>query len=588
MNLHIVAPRQTVYPMQSDQFGYFTAECNDIEPGTSYFYQPDGGKDIPDPASAFQPQGVHGASVVVDHGIFKWNDHDWRGKSLSELIIYELHTGTFSAEGTFDGIIGHLNHLLDLGINAIELMPVSQFPGQRNWGYDGVYPYAVQNSYGGPDGLKRLVDACHKKGIAVILDVVYNHLGPEGNYLAKYAPYFSSGHQVPWGDAVNFDQEWCDPVRAYFKNNITSWIENYHIDGLRLDAIHTIHDANPVHIFDELNSHALGLQRTLGRQVFLIAESDLNDPKVIRHPSVGGYGFNGQWLDDFHHALVVLVDPNTKKRYEDFGSIYQLAKAFSDGFVLSGEYVRFRKKKYGASSAGIDGDKFIAFVQNHDQVGNRVLGERLSALVSPERQMIAAAAVILSPYVPMLFMGEEYAEDAPFMYFVDHSDPALISAVREGRKKDFKHFGDEGEPWDAQDESTFKECKLKWSSTLQGHHAAMLKWYKALIQLRKARAQFRTVQKNCMQVSVIAPLALAMYRFTPDQTDKAYVFFNFSTDVVSYALEGEGWTLVLDSSRFECGTQFVKKGSTIEINPVSVVVFERIGTGNASNVFAES
>jgi maltooligosyltrehalose trehalohydrolase len=567
MSLHIITPYQATFPMQKDREGYFVVECDNIEDGANYCYQPDDDVDVPDPASAFQPTGVHGHSQVVDHDRFTWSDQNWHGKPLKDLIIYELHIGTFTEAGTFEAAIERLDDLVDLGVNAIECMPVAQFPGARNWGYDGSFPYAVQNSYGGPHGLKKLVDACHRKGIVFILDVVYNHMGPEGNYFHKFGPYFSKAYHVPWGDSLNFDQQWSDGVREYFLNNIEHWIVNYHIDGLRLDAIHTIFDSNPVHILDAFNRRAGELAGRTGRPVFLIAESDLNDPRVIRDPSIGGYGFDAQWLDDFHHALYVLVHPEGKKRYEDFGNIYQLAKAFKDGFVSSGEYVNFRKRKYGASSAGIDGDSFIVFTQNHDQVGNRVLGERISALVGKDELKVSAAALILSPYIPMLFMGEEYADSAPFMYFVDHSDKELIAAVREGRKKEFAGLGDASEPKDAQDEQTFLDCKLKWYLRSEGHHAELLQWYKDLIRMRKDNTVFQQYDKTYLHASVIAPKCLAIYRYLPDASQKAFVFFNFSDAAVEYSFDEDGWRLLMSSSAE------VKAGNSISLKPMSVSIY---------------
>lgn len=548
MSLHIVTPSERIYPMQKNDRGYFEINVEGISDGATYYYRPDDDIDVPDPASHYQPMGVHDRSAVVDHSLFEWTDSSWRGKPLKDLILYELHVGTFTDEGTFEAIIPRLDDLLDTGINAIEIMPVAQFPGKRNWGYDGVFPYAVQNSYGGPDGLKKLVDACHNKGIVVILDVVYNHLGPEGNYLVKYGPYFSKAHHVPWGDAINFDQKWADGVRDYFLDNINHWICNYHIDGLRLDAIHAIFDSSAIHILDAFNRRTKELHQKVGRNIFLIAESDLNDPRVINHHSVGGYNFDAQWLDDFHHALYVLVHPEGKKRYYDFGETYQLAKAFKDGLVHSGEFVEFRKRKYGYSSAGIDGDNFIVFSQNHDQIGNRVLGERISSLVGKEQLIISAAAIILSPYIPMLFMGEEYGEDAPFLYFIDHSDKDLIEAVHKGREEEFRDFANEGKPVDAQDENTFLKCKLDWSKRSKGPHKEILKWYKDLIHLRKTNPVFHQHQKKLMQVSILAPKCISVYRYLPDLTERVMIFFNFSDQSVDYKFEEEGWKQLMNSS----------------------------------------
>jgi maltooligosyltrehalose trehalohydrolase len=453
VTLHIIHPTEREIEMIKDEQGYFNLTVDGIVHGTQYFLNPDGEKDYPDPASHYQPKGVHGPSEVIHHS-FKWNDVPWRGLPLQNMILYELHVGTFTPEGTFEAIIPRLEELYDTGINAIEIMPIAQFPGSRNWGYDGVYPYAVQNSYGGPEGLKTLVDACHQRGIAVFLDVVYNHLGPEGNYFSRFAPYFTDKYKTPWGDAINYDGEWSDGVREYFSNNLTHWFENYHIDGLRLDAIHTIYDNSAVHFWETCYTKVKDAEVRLGRKLYMTAESDLNSPRVVKRPESGGYGFDAQWLDDFHHILYVLLDEKGKELYEDFGDVEQIAKAYIDGFVHSGEYVKFRKRKYGKSSTGIPGDKFIVFNQNHDQVGNRVKGERLSMLVNFDKQKIAAAAIILSPYIPMLFMGEEYAEESPFLYFVSHSDRDLIKAIQEGRKEEFKNYKWSTEPPDPQDEKT--------------------------------------------------------------------------------------------------------------------------------------
>ncbi|HYH54971.1 MAG TPA: malto-oligosyltrehalose trehalohydrolase, partial [Anseongella sp.] len=493
MSLQLVHPVEKKIEMQRDEEGYFTVTAH-ITPGTRYFLTPDNEKGYPDPASHFQPEGVHGPSEVVDHSLYGWQDSSWKGIPFKELVIYELHTGTFTEEGTFEAIIPLLDDLAGTGINAIELMPVTQFPGRRNWGYDGVYPYAVQNSYGGPEGLRKLVDACHRKGMAVLLDVVYNHLGPEGNYFDRFGPYFTDKYRTPWGKALNFDGEWSDGVRTYFASNPLHWFEHYHIDGLRCDAIHAVFDTGAVNFWELAGAKIKAFRQKAGREVYLIAESDLNSPKVIKHPEAGGLGFTAQWLDDFHHALYVLLDKKGKERYADFGSIRQLAKAYTDGFVHSGEYVSFRKRRHGASSSGIPGDKFIVFNQNHDLIGNRALAERLSALVDFERLKLAAAAILLSPYIPLLFMGEEYGEESPFFYFVSHSDEELIKAVREGRKKEFAGFNWEADPPDPLDETTFGRSKLKWHQRGEGKHLILLQWHKELIRLRRSHPALQTFE----------------------------------------------------------------------------------------------
>ncbi|HEY8387387.1 MAG TPA: malto-oligosyltrehalose trehalohydrolase, partial [Parasegetibacter sp.] len=486
MILHIVEPYEKFHAMKKNSEGYFQCTIESLEELIRYYYLPDGGDDCADPSSAAQPEGIHGPSETVNHGSFHWNDQDWKGLACEDLILYELHVGTFTPEGTFEAIIPRLDELMDTGINAIELMPLSPFSGERNWGYDGVFPYAVQQSYGGPQGLKELVNACHQKGIAVFLDVVYNHIGPEGNIFENFGPYFTEKYCTPWGKAINFDGEWSDGVRDYFSDNAIYWFEHYHIDGLRLDAVHTIFDNGAVSFWELLSKKTEAFEKHSGRRVHLIAESDLNSPRVTKTIAEGGKGFRGQWLDDFHHALYVLLDEKGRDRYIDFGKMQQLAKAYTDGFVHSGEFVKFRKRKHGASSAAVTGDKFVAFNLNHDQAGNRPGGERLSMLVSFEKQKIAAAALMLAPYVPMLFMGEEYGDDTPFYYFVSHSDKLLITAVREGRKNEFREFGGEADFTDPQLESTYLSSKIQWEKRYSGHYQELLFWNRELIKLRKS------------------------------------------------------------------------------------------------------
>lgn len=548
MILHIYGTGQKI-EMTRDDHGYFTAHVNDVKPDACYFFMPNGEKEYPDPSSHYQPQGVHGPSAVVDHQSFKWGDDSWKGLPLKDLILYELHIGTFTKEGSFEAIIPFLDDLLDTGINAIELMPVSQFPGERNWGYDGVFPYAVQNSYGGPQGLKKLVNACHQKGIAVFLDVVYNHLGPEGNYHKEYAPYFTDKYATPWGDAINFDSDYSDGVREYFSNNALYWFELYHIDGLRIDAIHMVFDSGAVTFWELMHDKIRLLEQRLGRCLYTIAESDLNSPRVVKLAEAGGYSFSAQWLDDFHHALYVLLDKKGKERYIDFGLMEQLAKAYTDGFVHSGEFVKFRKRRHGASSVGIPGNKFVAFNLNHDQVGNRIRGERLCTLVDFERLKLAAAALMFAPYIPMLFMGEEYADESPFFYFVSHSDEKLIKAVREGRKNEFAAFKAEGEPPDAQDEKTFVDSKLKWDNRKQGKHAVMLKWHKHLISLRRKQTVFKSFDRNDTRVYVLGQSGFVIHRKSAGADSHILCMFNLSETEVPYVIPGynSSWEKVLDS-----------------------------------------
>src|SRR3990172_2890134 len=456
----LLFPEERVVQLKKDNKGYWQSEAVNVYPGTRYSYQLDRSVDRPDPASHFQPEDVHGPSEVVDHEAFYWDDRDWKGMAIEEMIMYELHVGTFTPEGTFDAIIARLNTLKELGVNALNIMPVAQFPGSRNWGYDGTYLYAVQSSYGGPEGLKRLVNACHKHNMAMILDVVYNHFGPEGNYLGEFCPYYTEKYKTPWGRANSFDDAYSDDVREFFLQNALYWFEHYHIDGLRLDAVHAIYDMSATPFLAELAEKVEDFSVQKGKKHYLIAESNLNETKHIRPHALGGYGLDAQWLNDFHHSLRTLLTGDLTGYYMDFGKISHLAKAWHQGFVFSGQYSAYRKRRHGNSSLERPDRQFVVFCQNHDQVGNRMLGERLSTLVSFEALKLAAAAVILSPYIPMLFMGEEYGEESPFLYFISHMDKDLINAVREGRKADFRSFQWSGEPPDPQSEDTFNRSKL--------------------------------------------------------------------------------------------------------------------------------
>lgn len=587
MQLHLVYPNEQTIGMQRDDDGYFVVDV-DVPTGARYYFKPDGEADYPDPASHFQPEGVHGPSELVDHPAFQWQDQRWKGIPFKELILYELHVGTFTEEGTFEAVIPLLEELAEVGINALELMPVGQFPGNRNWGYDQTFPYAVQNSYGGPGGLKRLVDACHRTGIAVFLDVIYNHLGPEGNYFQHFGPYFSDKYITPWGRALNFDGEWSEGVREYFADNALHWFEHYHIDGLRCDAVHAVFDSGAVNFWELTTGKVNALQQKLGRPLYLIAESDLNNPKVINSPETGGYGFTAQWLDDFHHALYVLLDKNGRKNYVDFGQVEQLAKAYTDGFVHSGEYVKFRKRKHGRSSAGIDGDKFVAFIQNHDLVGNHPLSKRLSALVNFEQAQLAAAALLLSPYVPMLFMGEEYSEDNPFCYFVSHSEDKLIEAVREGRKKEFKDFHWDVEPPDPQDEDTFYRSKIHWHKRTGRQYRAMLEWHKALITLRKTHPVLNSYKKNNVRVSVTGQSGFTLHRQTDNGLLHLVAFFNLSDETVAFTFPYRAyrWVKLLDSRDGKWVTR--SDNDVTGIHPDSAVSNDRIVCRPLSVILYES
>lgn len=585
VTLHIVEPEDRLVPIQAAGYGYFGLELESVYPGTRYFFRLENGSDYPDPASYCQPDGVHGPSEVIDHNQYNWRDQTWRGLPFRELIFYQLHVGTFTPEGTFDAIIPRLKDLADLGINAIQLLPISQFPGDRNWGYDGVYMYSVQSSYGGPEGLKRLVDVCHSQGIAVFLDVVYNHVGPEGNYFSQFGPYFTDKYQTPWGDAVNFDREWSDGVRAYFDQNALFWFDEYHVDGLRFDAIHEVYDRSAVSIWEQIHAGIKQLEQRLGRSLYLVAESDLNSPRVVKPPEMGGYGFTGQWLDDFHHAFHVLINKPGQKKYPDFGRMEQLAKAYTDGFVQSGNYVSFRKQRFGESSAELAGDQFIVFNLNHDQIGNLSGRERLSQLVDFDRQKVAAAAILLSPYIPLLFMGEEYAEDTPFYYFISHSDPKLIQQVREGHQKDFEQFNDGVELPDPIEEATFIDSKLQWHKRTEGKHQLMLDWHRLLIQLRRTLPALRNVRKNDVRAQALEQSGLALYRQTDDGQQHVVCLFNLSDEKIAYTLPlwVAGWNKLVESTEKrwqESGKAAgrplpdqVKPGQKVQLLPRSVTLY---------------
>ena len=487
-------------PLAPEGEGYFVGSVPGLADGELYLYLLDRESARPDPASRCQPQGVHGPSQLVARERHPWRDGAWTGLRLDAYIIYELHVGTFTSEGSFEAVISRLDYLCELGVTALELMPVAQFAGERNWGYDGCYPFAPQMSYGGPDALKRLVDACHQRGLVVILDVVYNHLGPEGNYLGCFGPYFTDRYHTPWGEAINFDGPDSDQVRHYFIANALYWIEEFHVDALRLDAVHGIYDLGARHILEELTEAVRRLAAALRRRVYVIAESDQNDVRLIRPSKSGGYGLDAQWNDDFHHALRSFLTGELTGYYADFGEFSHLVKGFSEGFVLSGGYSSFRRRCHGSSSAATPSSRLVVFSQNHDQVGNRMRGERPGEHLGAPQLKLAAALVLLSPYIPLLFMGEEYAEKAPFPYFVSHGDQELVQGVREGRLREFAEFAAQGTPPDPQAEETFSAAKLDPELRRQGEHAGVFDFYRALIRLRKECPALARISRESIRV----------------------------------------------------------------------------------------
>ncbi len=490
------------FPMEKRSRGYWSAPIEGAGPGTDYAFVIDGLEPaLPDPRTQWQPHGVHSESRLVDHSAFAWSDQDWQAQPLSSALIYELHLGTFTPGGTLKAAQSRLDYLKALGVTHVELMPIANFPGKRGWGYDGVDLYAIFNAYGEPDDLKRFVDACHAKGLAVLLDVVYNHLGPVGNYLGKFGPYFTHSHTTPWGDAVNFEEAGATEVRCFLIDNALMWLRDYHIDGLRLDAVHAYMDRSAIHFLEEITGEVRRLEAAMGKHFVLIAESDLNDPRIVKAEEAGGYGLDAQWSDDFHHALFSVISGERAGYYADFGSLAQLAKSLRRVFVYDGNYSEYRYRNHGRQVVGLSGHRFIGFVQNHDQVGNRAQGERVSHEAGVGRAKIAAALVLTAPFVPLLFQGEEFGASAPFLYFTDYDDPELGRMISEGRKKEFVAFG-----WapdqisDPQDEQTFLQSKLNWAEMTDQPHRSVLQWYKDLITLRRNQSKLTDGNLNAVNV----------------------------------------------------------------------------------------
>lgn len=572
VKLRLLDPQERIVSMEAMGDGFFQARVEDVVPGTRYYYRLDDERDRPDPTSRLQPEGVHGPSQLIDPA-FAWEDGGWAGLPLQKYIIYELHVGAFTPEGSFAAIISRLPWLKELGITAIELMPVAQFAGERNWGYDGVAPFAVQDSYGGHEGLKQLVNACHQAGIAVILDVVYNHLGAEGNYLWDYGPYFTDRYTTPWGSAVNFDGPGSDQVRRYFIENAVYFLRDFHIDALRLDAVHAMLDFSATHFLEELAAVVDREAVHLNRRVHLIAESDLNDARLVRSRENHGYGLDAQWSDDFHHALHVLLTGERQGYYGDFVDesdalpLLALTKALTEGYVYSGQYAPMRGRRHGNSSREIPAHRFVVCIQNHDQVGNRMNGERLSALTSWPRVKLGAAVLLLAPYVPLLFMGEEYGEPAPFLYFTSNTDEQLIESVREGRKREFADFMGQGEPADPYAEETFARSKLDPALAQGGQHGELRDFYRTLIHLRKTLPALELLSKE----------HTAVYAFEEEQVlllhrwygaDHAVALFNFGVGACRLTLPmmaGE-WEKLVDAGGGNSSfAAQIKSGGKVEL-----------------------
>jgi maltooligosyltrehalose trehalohydrolase len=547
LEVRILGKQTRTIPLEPAADGEFRTIVPKVPAGSDYFYVVDGDRERPDPVSRSQPYGVHKASRVIDPSEFDWSDEVWSGIPLKDYLIYELHTGTFTREGTFEGVIPLLPYLRELGVTAVELMPVASFPGIQNWGYDGVNLYAPQSSYGGPRGLKKLVKACHRAGLAVVLDVVYNHLGPEGNYLNEFAPFFTQSYRTPWGDALNFDGPDSDGVRRFFVNNALYWLTEYHVDALRLDAIHGIFDFSARHIVEELTQSFHDQARILGRSAWIIAECDLDDVRVIRPKTLGGYGVDAQWHDDFHHALSTVLAGKNPGYLADFGRLEQLAKAIREGFVFDGQYSRYRRRRFGSSSADRPGEQFVSFIQNHDQIANACQGQRLASLVSLEQQKLAAVLLTLSPFLPLFFMGQEYGETAPFLYFTNFGDPALSRAVTEGRKKDIAAFGSDREFADPENAATFHRSKLDWECLDKPPHAQVLRLYRDLIALRKQHACLANCRKDLTTVEFNEGAKWLVIKRGDPAGSAVCVVCNFGpcTQVISTAFPEGSWQLAL-------------------------------------------
>ena len=557
--------------------GIFAGVAEGAGPGRRYRYRLDGGDELPDPASSFQPEGVAGPSEVVApwHG---WTDDGWRGVPLDELVLYELHVGTFTPEGTFDAVVPRLAELRELGVTAVELMPVAQFPGARNWGYDGVFPYAAQDSYGGPAGLRRLVDAAHAAGLAVCLDCVFNHLGPEGNILPRFGPVFTERYRTPWGAAINMDGPGSDGVRALLIGSALRWLEEFHVDALRLDAVDQIADNSATHFLAELADAVAAASARAGRRLHLIAESDLNDPRMITPRAAGGLGMDAQWSGDLHHALHALLTGEDGGYYADFAGrgTRMVARAYREGFAYTGQPSRYRGRRHGARAAGIHGSRFVVFGQNHDQVGNRMLGDRLAQTAGLEAAKLMAGAVLLAPQVPLLFMGEEHADDAAFPFFTSHSGPELIEAVRRGRAEEFRAFRWAGEPLDPQAEETFRRATLRWESRGEGVHGQVLDLYRELLRLRRELPPLRDLDPDRAELARSDdPPVVWMQRGDPaGETVLVCLHFGTAPRLLDVPFAGAERHVLLDSAdaRFGGPGVVAASGGAITAQPQSFVV----------------
>jgi len=581
VDLCLVGDTARLLPMERATGGYWHLNAENVAPDARYTYRLDGGPERPDPVSRYQPDGPHESSAVVDAASFPWTDGDWKGIPLKDYVLYEVHVGTFSPEGTFEGVIPYLAELAALGVTAIEIMPVGQFAGGRNWGYDGVQPYAVQSSYGGPEGLRKLVDAAHAAGLAVTMDVVYNHLGPEGNYLWDFArDYFTDRYRTPWGTALNFDVAYSDEVRRYFLENAMMWPREFHVDSLRLDAVHSIIDFSAVSFLSDLAASADGYMAETGKHFYLMGESDLNDSRLLRPREGGGYGLHAQWSDDFHHILHVLLTGEGDGYYSDFRTVSQLKDSVERAYVFNGTYSPYRHRRHGNSTEGLRPEQFVVCIQNHDQIGNRMRGDRLSETLPFPSLKLAAAMTILSPYLPLLFMGEEYGEQALFPYFISHTDADLVEAVRKGRREEMATFSWAGEVPDPAGEETFARAKLNHDLRYEGWHEMLWRWYQATLALRKQLPSLGPIPMADLIVSADdANRTLTMLRGA--RGSRYFLAFNFADAPSPITAPDGAWHKALDSEGREWGgddndlpdTLGADAARALAMPPLSVVVW---------------
>jgi maltooligosyltrehalose trehalohydrolase len=554
-------------PMAKGPRDWWSTDVAPRHESLDYAFVLDGGPPRPDPRSAWQPHGVHGPSRLVDHAAFRWTDQQWRGLPLPGSVLYELHVGTFAPQGTFDAAIECLDHLVELGVDAVELLPCNAFAGERGWGYDGVAWFAVHDPYGGPDGLKRFVDACHARGVGVVMDVVYNHLGPAGNYLPEFGPYLTEAHTTPWGPAVNLDQPGSDEVRRYIFDNARMWLRDYHIDGLRLDAVHALVDERATHLLEELAVEVDQLGAHLRKPLFLVAESDLNDARLVTSREAGGYGLDAQWADDVHHALHVALTGETSGYYADFAGLDVLAKVLGHVFHHDGSWSSFRGRAHGRPvPETLPASRFVTYLQDHDQVGNRATGDRLSMTLSDGLVRVGAALLLTSPFTPMLFMGEEWGAQTPWQFFTDH-EGELGEAVRKGRREEFAAHGWDTDDFpDPQAEKTFQASTLDWTEPHEARGAALLAWYRDLLALRRARPELSDGRRSDLAVRVSDD-----ERWVVVRRGSLAVACNLSDRRLTLPLPGTAAAVLLASA-----PGFVFSDAGVETDAESVVVLELV------------